>query len=461
MKVPFIIIGGGLSGLAAAIRFARFSPDVLILEQHSKVGGLNSFYFRKKRLFETGLHAITNYAVAGDKHAPLNKLLRQLKISRKSFEFNQQYSSEILFHNRKSLIFTNDINFLTDEIGRKFPLCLDRFLLMCKEIENFDPFKISPYQSARKYIYSFLQDELLTNMLLCPLLYYGSSVENDMDLSQFIIMFRSIYQEGMFRPAGTIKDFLDFLLNHYKKLGGKIRTGTQVRKIHHQLNKVTGVELANGELLHCQHLISTAGLAETMKLLGKKSPDDHHRRLGFMETIFLIQPTGKETFPENKTIIFYNSAKHFRYQRPLDAVDYDSGVICFPANFQGIKKQNIVEIRSTHLANYDKWLSYHEDAKIYDCRKKTAADSSRLILEKLLGKFHGQIVYQDTFTPITIKKFTSKKEGAIYGSPVKIKDGNIGFTNLFLAGTDQGFLGIIGSMLSGVSMVNQHILPKI
>jgi len=42
-----------------------------------------------------------------------------------------------------------------------------------------------------------------------------------------------------------------------------------------------------------------------------------------------------------------------------------------------------------------------------------------------------------------------------------VKDGNIGYPNLFLAGTDQGFLGIIGSMLSGVSIVNQHILPKL
>jgi hypothetical protein len=44
---------------------------------------------------------------------------------------------------------------------------------------------------------------------------------------------------------------------------------------------------------------------------------------------------------------------------------------------------------------------------------------------------------------------------------VKIKDGNIGYDNLFIAGTDQGFLGIVGSMLSGVSIVNQHILPKL
>jgi phytoene dehydrogenase-like protein len=83
------------------------------------------------------------------------------------------------------------------------------------------------------------------------------------------------------------------------------------------------------------------------------------------------------------------------------------------------------------------------------------------MLENIIGSFSANIVYKDTFTPVTIERYTSKIGGAIYGSPIKIKDGNIGFSNLFLAGTDQGFLGIVGSMLSGVSIVNQHILPKL
>ena len=49
-------------------------------------------------------------------------------------------------------------------------------------------------------------------------------------------------------------------------------------------------------------------------------------------------------------------------------------------------------------------------------------------------------------------------DGAVYGSPVKTRDGTTAFDNLFLAGTDQGFLGITGAMLSGISMANRHIL---
>ena len=93
-------------------------------------------------------------------------------------------------------------------------------------------------------------------------------------------------------------------------------------------------------------------------------------------------------------------------------------------------------------------------------KKEKAALSSK-IAENIIGKFSDRITFQDTFTPLTIHRYTGKIEGAIYGSPYKIKDGATKYENLFIAGTDQGFLGIVGSMLSGVSIANQHILSKI
>ena len=120
-EYSLLIIGGGLSGLAAGIRFARFGQKVLILEKHSKIGGLNSYYHRRGRLLETGLHAVTNFAQPEDKHAPLNRLLRQLKIPRRDLILHEQFSSEILFPDRASLCFSNDFDLLRDKIKTTFP----------------------------------------------------------------------------------------------------------------------------------------------------------------------------------------------------------------------------------------------------------------------------------------------------------------------------------------------------
>jgi phytoene dehydrogenase-like protein len=137
---------------------------------------------------------------------------------------------------------------------------------MVAEIDNYDPFIPRPRISAREFISSFLQDKLLVEMLLCPLMFYGSSEEDDMDLSQFVILFRAIFQEGFFRPEGTIKDLLDLLLAHYKSFGGEIELTTGVTEILTRNNNISGVRTTSREVILCESLISTAGFPETKKL---------------------------------------------------------------------------------------------------------------------------------------------------------------------------------------------------
>ena len=446
--------------MAAAIRAARFVPDVLILEKHSRLGGLNSYFYRNKTLFETGLHAITNYAPAGEKTAPLNRLLRQLKLKRKDFSFCQQFKSEVTFLDIESLFFSNDFNLLETEISEKFPHCIDKFQKLLVFLDTLDSFLPTPFRSAKTILTEILGNKLLTEMLLCPLMYYGSSHENDMDLNQFVIMFQAIYQQGMFRPQTTIKDFLDHLIRHYQSFGGTIRKNSNVTKIITKNRQVSGVELCSGEIIESDYILSTIGYDETQKLISDK-PVTIRPRLGFTETIFQVRTDGSLNLPLNKTIIFYNNSEIFSYKKPEDFVDHSSGVICFPANFDGIEKKSHFEVRATHLANYTKWKTISKDKSAYSALKAVSSRKTLTSLQNIVGNFSSNIVYENTFTPITIERYTGKIDGAIYGSPIKVKDGDIGFTNLFLAGTDQGFLGIIGSMLSGVSIINQHILPKL
>jgi hypothetical protein len=43
-------------------------------------------------------------------------------------------------------------------------------------------------------------------MIFCPLMFYGSAREHDMDWGQFSIMFRSIFLEGLGRPQAGVRD---------------------------------------------------------------------------------------------------------------------------------------------------------------------------------------------------------------------------------------------------------------
>jgi len=458
---PLIIIGAGLSGLAAGIRFARFGQKSLILEKHSVAGGLNSYYYRRGILLETGLHAMTNYAEPGNRHAPLNLLFRQLQLKRRSFRTHPQFSSEILFCDQASLRFSNDFGLLSAEIAASFPQAVDRFQTLVRLIDGYDPFALRPWLSTRRILNDLLAEPLLSDMLLCPLMFYGNSTEHDMDFSQFVIMFRSIFQEGFFRPAGTIKDFLDLLLAHYQEFGGDIRLRSGVDRLIIDDGRVRGVCLASGETITCDYLVSTIGYPGTLRLLGTADPEtikEAAGRLSFMEFLYLPTKEEAERIVDRRTIIFYNQGAKFEYCRPAEAVDTRSGVICFPHNFEGLPLEFPCQVRVTHMANYDLWKQASTSA--YQEMKVDWGRRSRRVVGKIIGNSLESNLFEDSFTPLTIEKFSGKDQGAIYGSPMKIKDGRTTCPNLILAGTDQGYLGIVGAMLSGVSMVNQHILGK-
>lgn len=451
-----IIIGGGLSGLAAGIRSARFGQKTLIVEQHSRSGGLNSWYTRQGYLLETGLHAMTNYAPREEKHAPLNRLFRQLKLSRKKFITHEQRSSEVIFPGQ-SLKFSNDLDLLISEIGRAFPAAVDSFRVLVQEIDAYDPFADVPRQSARQYLHTRLADPLLEDMLLLPLMVYGNAEEYDMDLGQFAIMFRALFLEGFFRPEGTIKDLLVLLVAQYKKFAGELRLNSPVAAIISNGERIQGVRLKSGEELTADAVLSTAGIPGTARMSGwDLDMDNYTGQMSFMETIAMVPAENLQQERAGQTILFYNLSEKLQYKRPETAIEPSWGVICFPGNFQGLPPQDPVQVRVTNAANYALW--HQLDYTGYKQLKEECCRLSSSAVGKIIGNYRQDIVYQDSFTPITIERFTAKPEGAVYGSPLKIKSGRTPWPNLFIAGTDQGYLGIVGSMLSGVTIVNQHLL---
>lgn len=451
-----VIIGAGLSGIASGIRAARFGIKTLILEQHSLPGGLNSYYCRKGFLLETGLHAMTNFAEAGDKHAPLNRLFRQLKLSRKKFATHQQFSSLIHFP-ETSLEFSNDIALLEAQVETTFPHCFPGFVRLKAAVAEYDPFAPAPWRSARQFLGEFIPDPLLVDMLLLPLMVYGNSEEHDMDLGQFVIMFRALFLEGFFRPDGTMKEFLAMLVEHYKEFGGELRYKAEVESVDRENDQVLGVSLAGGDYISCETLLSTIGAPGTAKLVGwPKDAGKYEGQMSFVESISVLPASRRSDLNANHTIIFYNSQQTLSYNRPQTAVNPDWGVICFPENFQDLPDSVFFQVRITNAANYALWKEASPDEykkmKV-DSEARTFARASEII-----GNYQQNRVYHDSFTPLTIERFTSKAQGAVYGSPIKIKDGLTPYSNLFVAGTDQGFLGIVGAMLSGVTIVNQQIL---
>jgi phytoene dehydrogenase-like protein len=449
-----LIIGAGMSGLAAGIRLAMFDHKVCILERHKVPGGLNSYYERQGRKLDVGLHAMTNFAQKGERGRPLTKLLKQLRIPYEKLELSQQNFSRVAFpgHN---LSFSNNPQLLTGEIARAFPGQQDNFAGLLELVKNFDEVNLNNKpQSAKEKVREIITDEKLLEMLFCPLLIYGSAWENDMDFSQFVIMFKSIYLEGFSRPKNGVRSIIDLLLERYTQLGGELRLGTGIKKIDVENGVVRGVTLDSGEKILANKVMSSIGLPETMNIVTEGQETPAIGNMSFTETILFFDKKPSESGIK-ETIVFANENETYHYQKPETLCDYQSAVICFPNNF-GYDDYDEGLIRVTFIANFEKWNEL--DRKTYLMRKKEVCDEALKLIAKMFPSFQGNLLYHDVFTPKTITRYTGHFQGAVYGTTQKARDGRTGIKNLFICGTDQGFLGIVGAMLSGISMANLHCL---
>ncbi|HWA99991.1 MAG TPA: NAD(P)/FAD-dependent oxidoreductase [Pirellulales bacterium] len=454
-----LIIGAGLSGLAAGIRLAYYDRRVCVLERHTTIGGLNSFYRLDGRNYDVGLHAITNYVPKGTKRGPLARLLRQLRIGWDELALRPQIGSRIAFPG-VTLEFNNDFKQLEAEIADKFPGQIDGFRRLVSRIADYDELEFdSDARSTRAMLAESLSDPLLIEMLLCPLMFYGSAREHDMDWSQFCIMFRSIYCEGLARPLIGIKLILKKLVRKFKELGGELRLRAGVQKIAVRDGAACGVTLDDNTIVEGRGILSSAGWLETMRLCEDVSETDSRSagQLSFVESLSVLNVQPKQ-LGFDRTIVFFNDSPKFHWQRPDELMDTRSGVICSPNNFVYDEPSGEGMMRITALANYDRWANLSESD--YRLAKLRGYDEMTRSAVRFVPDFRSSVIATDMFTPTTVRRFTGHLNGAIYGAPDKHPDGRTHLKNLFVCGTDQGFVGIVGSIISGISMANKHFLME-
>jgi phytoene dehydrogenase-like protein len=462
------VIGAGLSGLAAALRLAMFGKKVILLEKHYVVGGLNSFYAKKGVKFDVGLHALTNYpSPQSGKSSPLLKLCRQLRISLDSLNLLPQSHSRITF-GKESLLFDNHFEFFISQVEEKFPKERDRFQSLLIKMKEFPAYSVDAENfSTREILKESIRDPLLSEMLLCPTCYYGSARKNDIDFPTFVMLFDAIFRQGLARPELGIRSILDPLTKKLEELGVERRMKCGVKTIRTKGKKVSEIILDSGESVTSDFIISTCGAVETEDLLAPQNsstPSTVEGRFSIMESIFVFEGSPRDLGWE-ETVVFFNDSEIFNYDEPAGLIDLHSGVICMPDNYgkpnQEAGKKS--KLRITHPANFDLWSGLEQPT--YESEKALWEESilgnGRRYLKngiELLDSFRSKPTFRDTFTPRTIKKYTGHTNGTLYGSPYKRRDGKTAFDNLFLSGTDQGYVGIVGAMLGGIAVANNQIL---
>ena len=456
MHVDVLIIGAGLSGLGAGIRLAHFGKKVVIFERHRLPGGLNSFYHRNGVSIDVGLHAMTNYAAEGERSAPLNKLLRQLRLKRTSLGLCPQTFSKIVFPGAE-LRLENGLQRFIEEVSARFPDESEGFKALCRRIAETDAMSLVPIrESTRAILAQYLKTPLLREMLLCPVMFYGNPRLDDMDFGQFCIMFQSLIMEGMARPHDGMEPIITMLLERFRELGGQLILGNGVSRLICEQGHVVRIVDDHGEEHTADQVISCCGAAETAALCTEAQPTLQQcgvGQLGFVETMFNLDRPPAE-LGLDACIIFRSRIPQFRFSLPDEGIDIDSQVICMPGNFHGCGDIPAASsVRMTVTASPAWWAALAPDD--YRAAKKAASQHLLEVLEEVAPGVRNAVVSWEMFTPKTIQRFTGHCNGAIYGAPAKNFTGITDCDNLTICGTDQGFLGIVGSLMSGCVIANR------
>jgi phytoene dehydrogenase-like protein len=246
-----------------------------------------------------------------------------------------------------------------------------------------------------------------------------------------------------------------------------------VRRILARGGRAAALVLESGEEITADQVLSSIGGPETAALIeaapGAEEPATAAAPppglITFVETVTVFDREPAEFGWGDDTIVFFNDSERLTFAQPEGQVDTRSGVVCIPNNFAHGPEQRLPEgvLRATCLANYDRWASLPED--VYQADKKRWFGSIRESVRRFMppvadATLEEATVATDMFTPRTVTKFTRRLRGAIYGSGVKSLDGRTALDNVTLCGADQGLIGIVGAMLSGITMANERILRK-
>jgi hypothetical protein len=182
-------------------------------------------------------------------------------------------------------------------------------------------------------------------------------------------------------------------------------------------------------------------------------------QLSFVETVSVFDRPPKE-LGYDRTMVFYNDSPVFHWHRPTDELcDVRSAVMCSPNNFHYDPARGEMPdllLRVTTLADHGRWMSLSDDE--YRLEKLRWYDRIHESATRFVPDYRNHVIDTDMFTPRTIRRFTWRDNGAIYGSPDKQLRGKTHLENLYLCGTDNGFVGIMGAILSGIAVTNKYLL---
>ncbi|MEM9305522.1 MAG: NAD(P)/FAD-dependent oxidoreductase [Pseudomonadota bacterium] len=492
-----IVIGSGMGGLTTAALLSELGQRVCVLEQHYTAGGYTHSYERNGYEWDVGVHYI------GDVGAPTRtrKMFDfltdcQLEWAPMADEFDRFYVGDKVFNARAGK------QEFRDNLVRQFPNeveAIDRYMALLKQVggalsalgmeRTMKPWQRSlmkPVLSWRRpdHMYRNTHD-VLSELTDDPdLIATICGQWGDMGLpprqSSFLVhaMIARHYLYGGFYPVGGSWRIADLIIPKIQKTGGEVFTYAKVERIVVETDRVAGVEMADGHVIRCSTVISSAGIDNTFKAL--LSPDTV-REHGYADRLDAVRPSFAH-------LGIYIGLKHSAEELGLPKTnfwiypsnDFDAAVESFVADpeapfpvvyisFPSAKDPDyenrhpgtatIEIVAPAPYAWFERWegTTWGKRGKDYDDFKQSLGDRLMAHLYEKLPQLEGKVDYWEVSTPLSTNWFSAYRRGELYGldhTNERLQQDWLGphtrIPGLWLTGQDTLTCGVTGAMMAGM-----------
>ncbi len=479
-----IIIGSGLGGLSCGVILAKNGYRVTVLEQSAQVGGCLQCFTRRGAKFETGMHFVGSAAEG----QTLSKLMRFLELDgdvRLSRLDPSGY--DVVALGGKLYKFANGRRAFINQMAEYFPAQranLERYYDLIERISNAstlhslkhaesDAAVNTEYQlrSVDEVVNSVITDPTLAKVLVGNLpLYAAEAGKTPFSTHAFIMDF---YNQSAFRFVGGSDTVAHSLVATIRKYGGDVLAKRRVCRIVCDQSRAVGVELADGELLQCDYVISDAHPKRTLELLDTKliRPAFRNRINGIRQTV-----GGFSVYLQFKAhSVPYLNYNYYGYQgdTPWNCERYTPDT--WPKGFlymhfcqhsgQQFASTGVI-LSYMHMADVARWAGTKVGHRGEDYEEFKRLKAERLLdaVEQHFPGIRSNIDNYYTSTPLTYLDYTGTEGGSMYGNAKDITQGaacrvphRTRVPNLFLTGQNINSHGMLGVLVGAIVTCSEFL----
>lgn len=428
-----VIIGGGMAGLCTAVYARRCGYQAEILEMHDSAGGLATSWRRGDYTFETCLHWLLGSNPTGWMHSFWQEVF---DIDKLKFVDPEEYA-RIETERGESLSIYSNVDRMEAELLKHAPEDAAEIRHFAGAVRKLAKFSIPDFTTHWPHnwlamLRTLPELPLLRHWSSLTLEEYGMKFKNPLlrrffcggetaDLSALAVLFSlawmSDHNAGY--AIGGSQSIIRLIVKNILHLGGNLRFGAEVEKILVERNAAVGVQLAGGETVAADWVISAAdGHATIYDLLDgryadkevdtiyntwKPFPSYLQVSLGValdlsQQPPFVTQVLDTPLTVETGTELSEVSFRFFNFD-PTFAPPGKTAVTCFLPTF-----------------NFERWVNLErDDPGYYQAEKHRVAEEVITILERRIPGVRKAIEVVDVSTPATIVRYTGNWKGSMEG----------------------------------------------